>query len=177
MRPPWLFALLFASLCPFYAFGFPSVSPFWGASNLDWLNELRSDYPLNSTCFEWSYFGRGPHRNAVCVSLPSNDSASLNRCSWGFPISSRWTSREVSMHPFKLLAHVLPIRAQTGAPRLPFAVSCSSSKTVAQRSVARGFVVLSSRPGFSRRAWRSCARRCGPIAEARCRTCGEPMSL
>jgi hypothetical protein len=77
MRPPWLFALLFASLCPFYAFGFPSVSPFWGASNLDWLNELRSDYPLNSTCIEWSYFGSDPHRTAVCVSLLSNGSASL----------------------------------------------------------------------------------------------------
>jgi hypothetical protein len=81
MRPPWLFALLFASLCPFYAFGFPSVSPFWGASNLDWLNELRADYPLNSTCVEWSYFDRGRQRNAVCFSLPSNDSVSLNRCS------------------------------------------------------------------------------------------------
>jgi hypothetical protein len=85
MKHPWFFALPFASLCPFNAFGFPSVSPFWSSSNPGWLNELRSDYPLNSTCFEWSYFGRGPHRNVGCVSLPSNDSASLNRCSWGFP--------------------------------------------------------------------------------------------
>ena len=46
MKHPWLFALPFASLCPFNAFVFPSVSPFWSASNPDWLNELRSDYPL-----------------------------------------------------------------------------------------------------------------------------------
>ena len=85
MRHPWLFALPFASHCHLYAFGFPSVSPFWGASNPDWLNELRSDYPLNSTCIKWSYFDRGRHRNAVFVSLPSNDSGSLNRRSRGFP--------------------------------------------------------------------------------------------
>src|SRR5437660_6401255 len=85
MRNLWLFALPFASLCPFYVLGFPSVSPFWSTSNSGCLNEVRSDYPLNSTCIEWSYFDHGPHRNAVCVSLPSNDSASLNRCSRGFP--------------------------------------------------------------------------------------------
>jgi hypothetical protein len=81
MKHPWFFALPFAPLCPFNAFGFPSVSPFWSASNPDWLNEVRCDYPLNSSCFEWSHFGRSPHRNAVGVSPPSNDSASLNRCS------------------------------------------------------------------------------------------------
>ena len=85
MRHPWLFALPFASLCLLYAFGFPSVSPFRGTSNLDWLNELRSDYPLNSSCVEWSYFHPGPRTSAVCVSLPSNDSASLNRCSRSYP--------------------------------------------------------------------------------------------
>ena len=81
MKHSWLFVLPFASLCPFNAFGFPSVSRFWAAPNPDWLNELRSDYPLNSACIGWSYFDRGPQRNAVCVSLPSNDSALLNRCS------------------------------------------------------------------------------------------------
>jgi hypothetical protein len=85
MKHPWLFMLPFASLCPFNAFGFPSVSPFCGASNPDWLNELRSDYPVNSTCVEWSYFYGGPDRDGLCVSLPSNDSASLKRCSWRFP--------------------------------------------------------------------------------------------
>ena len=81
MKHSWLFVLPFASLCPFNAFGFPSVSRFWAAPNPDWLNELRSDYPLNSACIGWSYFDRGPQRNVVCVSLPSNDSALLNRCS------------------------------------------------------------------------------------------------
>jgi len=84
MRQLWPFAMPFASLCPFNAFGFPSVSPFWGASNPGWLNELRSDYPLNSTCVEWSYFGRGPRRNAAFVSLLSNGSGLLNRCSRHF---------------------------------------------------------------------------------------------
>ena len=86
MRPPWLFALPFASLCPFNAFAFPSVSPFWGAANLDWLNALRSDYPLNSACVEWSYFGRGPHKNAVCVSSARNGSASVTRSWWRSPV-------------------------------------------------------------------------------------------
>ena len=57
MRPPFLFALLFASLCPFYAFGFPSVSPFWTASNLASFNNLRFDYRLGSRSAEWLILG------------------------------------------------------------------------------------------------------------------------
>jgi hypothetical protein len=86
MRHPWLFALVCAFLCPFYAFGFPSVSPFWGASNLDWLNKLRSDYPLISTCVELWYFRPGPCTSAICALLPSCRPASLNRCSRRSPV-------------------------------------------------------------------------------------------
>lgn len=44
-------------LCPLHAFAFPSVSLFWRGCNLKWINNLRSDYPLNSVSAEWSYFG------------------------------------------------------------------------------------------------------------------------
>lgn len=44
-------------LCPFYAFAFPSVSLFRPGYNLEWINNLRSDYPLNSASIEWSFFG------------------------------------------------------------------------------------------------------------------------
>ena len=46
-----------AFLCPLHAFAFPSVSLFWRAYNLEWINNLHSDYPLNSATAEWSYFG------------------------------------------------------------------------------------------------------------------------
>ena len=44
-------------LCPFYAFAFPSVSLFRRGYNLEWINNLRSDSPLNSASTEWSFFG------------------------------------------------------------------------------------------------------------------------
>jgi hypothetical protein len=58
MRHPSLFALPFASLCPLYAFGFPSVSLFWTVSNLTSFNNLPSDYPLDSRSVEWLILGR-----------------------------------------------------------------------------------------------------------------------
>ena len=45
-----------AFLCPLHAFAFPSVSLFWWGYNLEWINNLRSDYPLNSASAESSYF-------------------------------------------------------------------------------------------------------------------------
>jgi hypothetical protein len=187
MRHSWFFALPFASLCHLYAFGFSSVSPFWGAPNPDWLNELRSDYPLNSTCVEWSYFDRVAHRNAGCVSLPSNGSALLNRCSRSFPFldDGRCASFYAFVHthgPCAADSHA------TGSARLTFAVSCLSTKTVAQRSVAHGFVASGTAlvcgvacfaewPTIPRDVWRSCARRRGSLAEAVCRAYGQCMSL
>ena len=46
-----------AFLCLLHAFAFPSVSLFWWGHNLDWINNLRSDYPLISASAESSYFG------------------------------------------------------------------------------------------------------------------------
>ena len=45
-------------LCPLNGFAFPSISLFWSVYNLEWINNLRSDYPLNSASAEWSYFER-----------------------------------------------------------------------------------------------------------------------
>src|SRR5579864_3389391 len=137
MKHSWLFVMSFASLCPFNAFGFPSVSRFWAAPNPDWLNELRSDYPLNSACIGWSYFDRGPHRNVVCVSLPSNDSALLNRCSR----RSRFLADERCAGFDTSVEALGPCAADSRTSRrttLWFAVCCLSSKTVAQRFVALG---------------------------------------
>ena len=43
--------------CPFHAFAFPSVSLFLRGYNLEWINNLHSDSPLNLPSAEWSYFG------------------------------------------------------------------------------------------------------------------------
>ena len=45
-----------ALLCPLHAFAFPSVSLFRLVCNPEWINSLRSDYPLNSASAESSYF-------------------------------------------------------------------------------------------------------------------------
>jgi len=50
-------ALALAVLCPLNVFGFPSVSPFWTASNLASFNNLRFDYPLGSRSAEWLILG------------------------------------------------------------------------------------------------------------------------
>lgn len=44
-------------LCPLHAFAFPSVSLFGLVCNVEWINSLRSDYPLNSASAASSYFG------------------------------------------------------------------------------------------------------------------------
>jgi hypothetical protein len=49
------------------------------------------------------------------------------------------------MHLFTRLVYPLPIRTQPRAAGRPFAVSCLSTWTVAQRSVAHAFVALWSR--------------------------------
>lgn len=188
MKNLWLFALPFASLCPFYAFGFPSVSPFWGASNPDWLNELRSDYPLNSTCVEWSYFHPRPRMSAICALLPSSGSASLNRWSRRSSVLSgvRCASFRAfvqTLGPFVayscanwrttlIVRSELFVEQDTCSATRRTWVSCPLQPLSFQPScVSPGGRQI---PGY---AWRPCARRCGPIPEAMCRTCGQPTSL
>jgi hypothetical protein len=188
MRPPWLFALLFASLCPFYAFGFPSVSPFWGASNLDWLNELRADYPLNSTCVEWSYFDRGRQRNAVCFSLPSNDSVSLNRCSRRSSVvtGGRCASFYAFVHTLGPgAADSLATWRSTATVRTEFfldqrqllSVSSRTGLLASRTALVCGVACFAQWPTIRRDAWRSYARRCEPMAPGVFRTCGQSVSL
>ena len=188
MKHPWLFALPLASLCPFNAFGSPSVSTFWDASNPDWLNKLRPDYPLDSTYVEWSCFTRGPHRNAVCISLPSNDSASLNRCSWGFPFlaDGRCGSFHTLVHALGQCAAASHASWCTMATvRTELFVDQDSCSAIGRPGVCCPLEPLSfaawsdshSDPQFLVNAWRSCARRCGPMPQAACRTCGPSMLL
>jgi len=56
-------------LCPFYAFAFPSVSLFWRAYNVVWINNLRSDYPLNSLSAEWLYVDARGLGQSACTPL------------------------------------------------------------------------------------------------------------
>jgi hypothetical protein len=56
--------------CPLHAFAFPSVSPFCRGYNLEGLNNLRSDYPLNSPSAEWCYFGPPELGQSVGAPLP-----------------------------------------------------------------------------------------------------------
>lgn len=59
-----------AFLCLLHAFAFPSVSLFWWGYNLEWINNLRSDYPPNSATAEWSCFGPPELRQSTSAPLP-----------------------------------------------------------------------------------------------------------
>lgn len=57
MMPPTGLAFSLASCCPLNQFAFPSVSLFWRMYKLARVNDLRSDYPLNSASVEWPQLG------------------------------------------------------------------------------------------------------------------------
>jgi hypothetical protein len=57
MMPPTGRAFSLAFCCPFIQFAFPLVSLFWRIYKLVWVNDLRSDSPLNSAFVEWPQLG------------------------------------------------------------------------------------------------------------------------
>lgn len=70
MTLPAVIGFSLTLLCPLHAFAFPSVSLFWQSYNLEGINNLRSDYPLNSASAEWSYFGPLDLGQSVGAPLP-----------------------------------------------------------------------------------------------------------
>ena len=57
-------------LCPLNGFAFPPVSPFCPVYNLGWINDFRSDYPLNSASAASSYFEALPLGQSARALLP-----------------------------------------------------------------------------------------------------------
>jgi hypothetical protein len=57
MMPPTGLPFSLGFCCPLNQFAFPSVSLFWRMYKLDRVNDLRSDYPLNSASVGWPQLG------------------------------------------------------------------------------------------------------------------------
>lgn len=73
MMPPLGLAFSLNFCCPLIQFALPSVSLFGRFYKLVWVNDLRSDYPLNSASVEWRRLGLRPRRLILwarsCLSL------------------------------------------------------------------------------------------------------------
>ena len=142
MRTRWVFALALVFLCPLNAFGFPSVSPFWGAPTSAWLNDLRSDYPLNSPSVEWSYFGRRPDADTVRRFAARHASPSITVVR-AFYVSSRMNLARNATHPVQ--------RRRSCAPDSP--------DYMAQHGCLFGWSLSSPRQFLCRHAEFCCAAR------------------
>jgi hypothetical protein len=60
-------------ICPLHAFVFPSVSLFRWGYNLEWINNLRSDYPLNSVSAEGRTSGLWTQDSLWCAIAPQTN--------------------------------------------------------------------------------------------------------
>ena len=76
-------------LCPLNRFAFPSISLFWSAYKLEWINNLRSDDPLNSASAEWSYFERRWLVQSARAPLPLKPMLLIGLCAGVLRIAAR----------------------------------------------------------------------------------------
>lgn len=116
-------------LCPLNGFAFPSVSLFWSVYNLEWINNLRSDYPLNSASAEWSYFERRGLVQSGRAPLALKPMLLIGLCAGVSRVAARESCPDYGI-PVWVTAHARFDCVRSRTPKILFAVMCLTVGTV-----------------------------------------------